>query len=105
MTRENQTVNHDTISYAIRSKQLLTFLYQGGYRFVEPYCYGENDSNKKLLIGYQVRGYSQSSNSTGWKVYNVDEIVGLFISSQTFKAKQNEALQLEHGVKQVYCSV
>jgi hypothetical protein len=63
---------------------LVTFYYDGGRRIVEPYCHGASAAGHDLLRGYQTAGYSRSGTSHGWKMFRVDSLSGLALTSEVF---------------------
>lgn len=62
------------ICEAIQSRKVLRFYYDGGFRHVEPFCYGLGTSDNELLRAYQIDGASESNEFRGWKLFKVDEI-------------------------------
>jgi len=50
---------------------------------VEPYCHGYTDGNEALL-GRQIGGASRSGDTSAWRLYRLDRIVGLRLSAETF---------------------
>lgn len=65
------------IPAAIHNKQLLSFNYHGYSRTVEPHTYGVDTKGHRALRAYQVGGSSDSGEFTGWKIFHVDEIMGM----------------------------
>ncbi|MCX7249016.1 MAG: hypothetical protein NTX31_15325 [Burkholderiales bacterium] len=62
------------ITNAIKSRQLLSFTYDGYQRVVEPHTYGVDSKGHYALRAYQVRGGSESGEYTGWKLFHVNEM-------------------------------
>ncbi len=73
-----------SISSAIRNRMLITFSYRGFHRTVEPHTYGIDAKGHYALRAYQVAGGSESGEN-GWKLFHIDEAVGVSISSQSFQ--------------------
>ncbi len=78
---------NQTICSAIRSKQTIRFDYNGGFRTVEPFCYGVTAAGSDVLRGYQTGGHSESGNPVGWKLFRVSEISGLIITGEYFDVR------------------
>ncbi|VVB89181.1 Uncharacterised protein [uncultured archaeon] len=74
------------ICSAIRSKQTISFDYNGGSRTVEPFCHGATAAGNEVLRGYQIIGYSISGIHSGWKMFRVSGISGLRITDKHFYA-------------------
>ncbi|ACV24816.1 WYL domain-containing protein [Methanocaldococcus fervens] len=65
----------EIICKAIKEMRRLKINYKGeDWRIIEPHCFGCDRKGNKKLRAYQVSGYSESGNSEGWKLFNVDEI-------------------------------
>lgn len=84
------------ISSAIQNKQLLSFVYDGYQRVVEPHTYGIDTKGHTALRAYQVRGGSDSGEDSGWKLFHVNEIRGLSMIQDHFsyarpKYKRNDS--------------
>lgn len=67
------------IKTAILNKQLLSFIYDGYPRVVEPHTYGLDKKGHPALRAYQIKGGSDSGEYIGWKIFHVDEIRNLFM--------------------------
>lgn len=72
------------IESAIQNLQLLSFIYDGYSRVVEPHTYGIDTKGHLALRAYQVRGGSESGEYVGWKLFHVDEMRGLTVLSERF---------------------
>jgi hypothetical protein len=69
---------------AILEKKVVRFYYAGGYRLAEPHCYGVSKDGNELLRVYQIGGYSESNNPSGWKLLRLDEISNLSSTEDSF---------------------
>lgn len=68
---------HDLIIQAIEKKAPIKIWYNDdlSWRFIEPYCYGIHKNTKNFVLrAYQFKGYSESGNTQGWKLFLVDKI-------------------------------
>jgi hypothetical protein len=72
------------ISSSIKNLQLLSFTYDGFSRVVEPHTYGIDTKGHAALRAYQVRGGSESGEYVGWKLFHVNEMLGLTVLSEHF---------------------
>ena len=72
------------ISTAIRDRQLLSFNYDGYGRLVEPHTYGIDSRGHPALRAFQVPGGSESGETTGWKIFHVQQMQGTSGIAQTF---------------------
>jgi hypothetical protein len=71
---------HPLLCSAITMRQVIRFRYHGGYRVVEPFCYGVSHAGYELLRAYQIEGHSESGSSSGWKLFRVDEMSELSVA-------------------------
>ncbi|PLY09977.1 MAG: hypothetical protein C0626_07245 [Arcobacter sp.] len=55
------------IKKAIENQQLLSFVYNGKNRTVEPYTFGESTKGNDTLSAFQIEGGSNSSKDLGWR--------------------------------------
>ena len=91
---------------AIRSRRLVTFSYDGGRRTVEPYCHGASEVGHELLRGYQTAGYSRSGVSQGWKMFRLEELSGLAMTSEVFADTRPEYDPMrEEKMATVFCRI
>lgn len=68
---------HDMILQAIERKSPIKIWYDDdlSWRIIEPYCYGLHKNTKNFVLrAYQIKGYSESGNEQGWKLFLVDKI-------------------------------
>ena len=94
------------ICSAINSKQVIEFYYDGGTRFVEPFCYGIHKTTKnEVLRGYQISGYSESGEPVGWKLFRVDDISSLTITNEHFSGIREYYNPNDKAITTIYCHV
>jgi len=73
-----------SIATAIQGRNLLSFMYDGFRRTVEPHTFGMDAKGHMALRAYQVDGGSESGEYVGWKMFHAHEMLGLTVQSQTF---------------------
>jgi hypothetical protein len=73
-----------SIATAIQGRNLLSFMYDGYRRMVEPHTYGMDTKGHMALRAYQVGGGSESGEFVGWKLFHACEMLGVTVQSQTF---------------------
>lgn len=94
------------ICSAIDSRKVISFYYRGGVRFVEPFCYGIHKSfGNEVLRGYQVRGYSEFGEPSGWKIYPVDKISNLVITNDNFRDDRKDYNPDDPMMKKIICRI
>ncbi len=93
------------ICSAIRSKQVTRFYYNGGFRTVEPFCYGVSTTGHEVLRGYQTGGDSESGDPMGWKLFRVAEIASLTITNGHFDTIRPGYNPNDPAMTTIYCHV
>jgi hypothetical protein len=89
---------NQTIINAINNMGILSFIYKGKPRVVEPHAYGMSSYGNDLLRAYQVGGYSSSSGRLPkWRLFEVNEINNLSPTDEKF----NEARPGYHSNDQI----
>lgn len=74
----------DELARAIRELRVITFVYEGHSRTVEPHACGLARSGESVLHGYQTEGGSASGTVPGWRTYAVDKIESLRVTDTRF---------------------
>ena len=64
---------NNLICQAIKEMRKVRISYKGGTRVIEPHAFGYDTQRKRKLRAYQVSGYSESRNTQGWKLLDVDD--------------------------------
>lgn len=73
-----------SIVTAINGRNLLSFIYDGFHRTVEPHTYGMDTKGHVALRAYQVGGGSDSGASVGWKLFHVHGMLSVSVQPQCF---------------------
>ena len=91
------------ICAAIHSRQLIRFYYNGGFRTVEPHCYGISTAGNEVLRAYQVGGYSESDKPVGWKLFVVSKISTLRVLAEHFTGPRPEYNPDDAAMQRIFC--
>lgn len=73
-----------SIATAIQGRNLLSFMYDGFRRIVEPHTFGMDTKGHMALRAYQVGGGSDSGENVGWKLFHVQEMRSVLVQPQAF---------------------
>jgi hypothetical protein len=76
---------HELIE-AITHRQVLSILYGGGWRLIEPHTFGRLQNGKEMLRAYQIGGFSESGEPVGWKLFDVRKIISCKLSGGGFSS-------------------
>ncbi|HOM61622.1 MAG TPA: hypothetical protein PLP49_09370 [Anaerohalosphaeraceae bacterium] len=95
---------NEDICRAIKSRNLISFDYDGGRRKVEPHCYGVGKKGE-LLRAFQVSGHSESGEPYGWKLFSVEKISDLTIEKETFDSPRPDYKANDSAMLRIYCCV
>lgn len=82
----------DNIRHCMLHKVKAELEYDGGKRVVEIYCWGQNTSGHDVIRIFQVSGYSESGNESGFKTLLVSKI-------RNFRVFYNERFLIRPGYK------
>lgn len=74
----------DELKKAIEEKKVVTFIYDGLPREVEPFLIGDTTSMHAAMRGFQTGGGSRSGNPVGWRLFLLEKIRNLSITEIHF---------------------
>lgn len=72
------------LAEAIENRQIITFLYEGLNRGVEPFTLGRLHNGTLALSGFQITGRSQSGGIPDWRLFEVGKISRLEVHEEVF---------------------
>jgi hypothetical protein len=90
---------------AIRKRLLLEFRYGGLPRVVEPYCHGISTRGVEVLRAVQVGGSSNSGGFGYGKLWVVEDITALRITTETFPADDPNYNPDDSGMQSIHCRI
>lgn len=90
---------------AIRSGRRLQFTYKGYARVVEAHAAGISADGKPLMRAWQVRGGSQSSSPTAWRLFYVDQILDDQTLDEASAAPRPGYVSGDPAIHQLVCQV
>jgi len=77
----------DLLAGAIRERRIVSFVYQGQPRTVEPHACGVvAPDGEPVLHGYQIAGGSTSGQLPGWRTFAITKITELAVTETPFDA-------------------
>ncbi len=94
-----------TICFAISTRRMIRFSYDGGVRTVEPYCHGVSTAGNEVLRAYQVGGFSQSEDPTGWRLFDLAKMEDVEITGEKFEPYRPEYNPGDQVMRSVLCCV
>ena len=86
---------------AIQRRQIVSFLYDGRQRTVEPHLVGWDQDNDLTLSAWQLSGGS----GQGWRDFHVAKLSGLSITGQTFSGPRAGYNPRDKTLRQIVCSL
>jgi hypothetical protein len=86
----NKKIIHQQLTTAIQKRLLVSFIYNGCQRTVEPYILGKLHTGHEALSAYQISGYSSSHQVPAWKNFALEKILSLHLLSQHFRINQTD---------------
>ncbi len=96
------------ICSAIKSRRVIEFYYQGGFRTAEPFCLGvvmAGEADNESFLCYQTGGHSEYGNLVGWKLFRSSEISDLDITGERFSVNRPGYDPENPEMTTIYCCV
>ena len=117
-----ESVSRDALLKAMESRKRISIYYDSpygtedkGWRRIEPYCYGLNNSDNMVLRAYQINGASDTPNGKpndpltkipGWRMFRIDGIKNVnFGGGDTFDEPRQGYNAKDKDMKTIYRSV
>lgn len=94
-----------SITTAIQGRNLLSFIYDGYPRTVEPHTYGRDIRGHSALRAYQVAGGSESGQYIGWKLFHCNDMHGVTVQPQTFSGPREGYKRGDKAFKSIMAQV
>ena len=89
---------------AIKNLYLIRFYYNGGFRDVEPHCYGITTAGNPGLRAFQVSGFSESG-KLGWKMFDLSKASSIIILDDTFLEPRAGYKRNDKGMTKIFCQI
>lgn len=94
---------NDRICEAIRKNRVVEFFYDGHRRVIVPVQLGyAADNGNIILIGYQIGGYSESSEMPPWRRFETYKIRNFVVTAE-IKDIQTEKSKLNLKITESLC--
>lgn len=90
---------------AISTGCCLELQYDGFVRVVEIHAVGISKKGTAIMRVWQVRGGSASGGNSGWKLLNLDEIIGARILDEPSEAPQSGYKPDDSAMIQIICQL
>ncbi len=92
---------HTGICEAIRAKKIISFVYNGKIRTVEPHLYGYDADGDLSLYAWQL----QTGSGEGWRQFHASNISDMSITERNFLQPRIDWKPHKIGVSRVLCSL
>jgi len=93
------------ISASVRAMKVMTLIYSGHKRIVEPYSYGLTSLGNAVLRCYQVKGGSVSGQSQGWKLMKTALIGKMIVEDIDFEGTREGYNPNDSMMKTIFAAV
>jgi hypothetical protein len=94
-----------TFCDAIRRRQVLRLVYDGGERTVEPHCHGRGRDGAEFVLVYQREGQSRSGRAVGWKLLALAKVELAEPIGVAFLAAREDYRSPPPGIAAVHCEL
>lgn len=98
MYREHEHVA--PICQAIGKMRLVSFVYKGRIRTVEPHACGVSGKDNDILRAYQVAG-----GEIDWRTYTLSNMSQLVVLPTTFPRPRHEYRRNDSDMKRIHCQL
>lgn len=95
----------EVLGQAMRERRVVVFSYHGYPRTAEPHAVGRANDGKPALLAWQTSGGSSTEPPPGWRVFLLEEMAGLTVSSATFDKPRADYTAKGRGLKTVDAEV
>lgn len=96
---------NDLIVSAIAEKAVLSLVYDGRHRAVEPHAYGVNHRGHDVLRCFQVSGGSSSGQSHDWKLLLVHDASAITRTGATFSTARPDYKRGDEAMRHIYAQL
>lgn len=90
----------EKIITAIKNKKLISLIYEGGSREIEPHCFGITTADNHAIRAFQVDGYS-SSGKLGWKLFDLKKAEAVKVLDKSFDEQRPGYKRGDKGMKKI----
>lgn len=93
---------NNIIIKAIEERKKLRVNYNGGWRTIQPYCYGVSTTGNDSLRAYQEEGYSREGKHTDWKFMTVGKIADIEQLDEVFTYNHPQYKRYDKMIPTIY---
>ena len=76
MPTQDVTTVGERLVRGVLDHRVLSLIYHGERRIVEPYLVGIHEAGEPVVVGYQTGGGSRSGELPGWRTFIITEVQG-----------------------------
>ena len=84
MPTQDLTTVGERLVRGVLDHRVVSLIYHGERRVVEPYLVGIHEAGEAVLVGYQTGGASRSGEVPGWRTVIVTEVQGAELLDEQF---------------------
>lgn len=103
-TPHTTLTGRSSICKAIDSHDVIVFFYDGGERTVEPYIHGLSIAGHELMRGYQIGGFSHSSEDSGWRLFEVEKMGAIARTETKFHTRPDYSRN-DSKIVSIHCRI
>lgn len=93
------------ITNAIHNRELVSFIYDGYQRMVEPHVYGITTTGKESLRAYQVEGGHVSDHNESWHLFTVSKMSDLTTTGRSFPGPRPDYKYSDSAMQTIYAQL
>lgn len=102
----NVDMIQNLICQAIKERKVISFIYKGNRRVVEPFTLGHLKSTGNLtLSAWWLSGFSSSSEKPDWKLYSITKISDLELENESFSSIREGYNPSDSRMGEIICTI
>lgn len=95
----------EVLTFAIESRRVVTFTYDGHHRVVEPFLLGVTTRGTLALRGYQTAGTSTPGKVPGWHLFSLSKIESIAVTQCGFAGERELYNPTDKAMLRIYARV
>lgn len=101
-------IHQSALCDAIAKQKVIELRYDDadtGFRIAEPYLIGVTHKDNLVLVAFQTRGASESDKYVGWKMFELEKIFALNVTSTYFPMLRSDYNRNDSRMTRIICRI
>ena len=102
MPTQDVTTVGERLVRGVLDHRVLSLIYHGERRVVEPYLVGIHEAGEPVLVGYQTGGGSRSGELPGWRTFITTAIDEVEVTDEAFAGARGDLNLSAHTMLEIF---